>query len=140
MMKAWYGDAATKENDFCYDYLPKRRADRNYTHIGLFEAMYDGIIKGFLVFGSNPFVSGPDANKETKALENLDWMVAADLFETETASFWKKEAGADPEKIKTEVFFLPAAAHRRQERHQQGAGSVSAGRRDRLATMSDLDL
>lgn len=110
MMKAWYGDAATKENDFCYDYLPKRRADRNYTHIGLFEAMYDGIIKGLLVFGSNPYVSGPDANKETKALENLDWMVAADLFETETASFWKKEAGADPEKIKTEVFFLPAAA------------------------------
>ena len=110
MLKAWYGDAATKENDFCYDYLPKRRADRNYSHIGLFEAMYDGDIKGLLVFGSNPFVSGPDANKETKALENLDWMVAADLFETETASFWKKEAGADPEKIKTEVFFLPAAA------------------------------
>lgn len=110
MLKAWYGDAATKENDFCYDYLPKRRADRNYSHIGLFEAMYDGDIKGLLVFGSNPFVSGPDANKETKALENLDWMVAADLFETETAAFWKKEAGADPKKIKTEVFFLPAAA------------------------------
>jgi len=72
--------------------------------------MYDGIIKGLLVFGSNPFVSGPDANKETKALENLDWMVTADLFETETAAFWKKEAGADPKKIKTEVFSLPAAA------------------------------
>jgi len=72
--------------------------------------MYDGIIKGLLVFGSNPFVSGPDANKETKALETLDWMVTADLFETETAAFWKKEAGADPKKIKTEVFSLPAAA------------------------------
>lgn len=110
MMKSWYGDAATKENGFCYDYLPKRRTDRNYTHIGLFEAMYEGDIKGLLCFGSNPFVSGPDANKETKALEQLDWMVAADLFETETSAFWKKEAGADPEKIKTEVFFLPAAA------------------------------
>ncbi len=110
MLKAWYGDAATKENDFCFDYLPKRRADRNYSHIGLFEAMYDGDIKGLLVFGSNPFVSGPDANKETKALENLDWMVTADLFETETAAFWTKEAGADPKNIKTEVFFLPAAA------------------------------
>ena len=110
MMKSYYGDVATKENDFCYDYLPKRRTDRNYTHIGMFEAMYDGIVKGVFVFGANPYVSGPDANKETKALENLDWMVAADLFETETAAFWKEEAGADPKKIKTEVFFLPAAA------------------------------
>jgi formate dehydrogenase major subunit len=110
MLKAWYGDAATPENGFCYDYLPKRRADRNHTHIGLFEAMYDGEIKGLFCFGSNPFVSGPDANKETKALEKLDWMVAADLFETETSAFWKKEAGADPKKIGTEVFFLPAAA------------------------------
>jgi formate dehydrogenase major subunit len=110
MLKSYYGDAANKENDFCYDYLPKRRTDRNYTHIGLFEAMYEGVIKGAFVFGSNPYVSGPAANKETKALEKLDWMVAADLFETETASFWKKEAGVDPKKIKTEVFFLPAAA------------------------------
>ncbi|KUK36683.1 MAG: Formate dehydrogenase subunit alpha [Thermacetogenium phaeum] len=110
MLKAWYGDAATLENDFCYDYLPKRQAGRDYSHIGIFEAMYDGEIKGLLCFGSNPFVSGPDAAKETKALEKLDWMVAADLFETETASFWKREAGADPSKIKTEVFFLPAAA------------------------------
>lgn len=108
MLKAWYGEAATKENDFCYDYLPKRDISRNHTHIGLFEAMYAGVIKGMFCFGSNPVVSGPDSNKEAKALENLDWMVAADLWETETAAFWQRVAGVDPSKIKTEVFFLPA--------------------------------
>jgi formate dehydrogenase major subunit len=110
MLKAWYGDAATKENDFCYQYLPKKDGSRNYTHIGLFEAMYAGNIKGLLAFGTNPVVSGPDSNKETRALQNLDWMVVADLWETETSAFWKSEAGADPHGIKTEVFFLPACA------------------------------
>jgi len=110
MLKAWYGNAATKANDFCYQYLPRKDENRNFTHIGLFEAMYSGSVKGLLCFGSNPVVSGPDSNKETKALENLDWMVAADLWETETSAFWKSEAGVDPNAIKTEVFFLPAAA------------------------------
>lgn len=110
MLKAWYGDAATKENDFCYQYLPKRDAKRNFTHIGLFEAMYEGKIGGALIFGANPVVGGPNANKEAKALENLDWMVAVDLWETETSTFWSREAGADPSKIKTEVFFLPACS------------------------------
>ncbi len=110
MLKSWYGDAATRENEFAYQYLPKRDANRNYTHIGLFEAMYDGVIKGLFVFGSNPVVGGPNANKEAKALENLDWMVAVDLWETETSAFWSREAGVDPAKIKTEVFFLPACS------------------------------
>lgn len=110
LLKAWWDDAATKGNEFAYQYLPKRDAKQNYTHIGLFEAMYDGIIKGLFVFGSNPVVGGPNANKEAKALQNLDWMVAIDLWETETAAFWSKEAGVDPATINTEVFFLPACS------------------------------
>lgn len=109
MLKAWYGDAATKENEFCYHYLPKRSAKKNYTHIGLFEAMYNGEIKGLFTFGQNPVVGGPNANKEAKAMENLDWYVCVDLFETETATFWKRP-GVDPATIKTEVFFLPACS------------------------------
>lgn len=110
MLKSWYGASARKDNDYCYKYLPRRDAKRDYTHIGLFEALYEGVIKGLFVLGSNPVVTGPDANKETKALQNLDWMVTADLWETETSTFWSKDAGVDPAKIKTEVFFLPAAA------------------------------
>lgn len=107
LLKAFWGDAATEENDFAYNYLPK--ISGNYSHIALFEALYKGVIKGMILLGQNPAVGGPNARMERKALENLDWMVAADLWETETASFWKGPE-VDPKKIKTEVFLLPAAA------------------------------
>jgi formate dehydrogenase major subunit len=115
LLKAWYGSAATKDNDFCYQYLPKTTKPYNdYSHIGLFEAMYAGVIKGLMVWGQNPAVGGPNANMERKALEKLDWLVAADLWETETAAFWKRP-GVDPASIKTEVFLLPAAASYEKE-------------------------
>lgn len=107
LLKAWYGDAARKENEFAYRYLPKRGA--NYSHIALFEAMYEGKINGFYVMGQNPAVGGPNANMERRALEKLDWLVVTDLWETETAAFWKRP-GTDPKAIKTEVFLLPAAS------------------------------
>lgn len=106
LLKAHFGDNAKPENDFLYDYYPKYR--RNSSHIGLFEAMYDGDIKGFITWGQNPIVGGPNIRKEKAAMEKLDWFVCMDLFETETATFWTKESGADPSKINTEVFFLPA--------------------------------
>ena len=110
LLKAWYGNAATKGNEFGYQYLPKTtKPYTDYSHIGLFEAMDDGIIKGLMCWGQNPAVGGPNANLERRALENLDWLVAVDLWETETAAFWKRP-GVDPKAIKTEVFMLPAAA------------------------------
>jgi len=71
--------------------------------------MYAEKIKGLFCFGQNPAVGGPNAGKERSALEKLDWMVAVDLWETETAQFWKRP-GVDPKKIKTEVFLLPACS------------------------------
>jgi formate dehydrogenase major subunit len=106
LLKAFYGDAATKNNDFAYSYLPK--IEGNYSHIALFEKMYEGGIKGLFILGQNPAVGGPNSRMEKKAMENLDWLVAADLWETETANFWQGPE-ADPKKIKTEVFLLPAA-------------------------------
>jgi len=106
MMKAWFGGAATKDNDYAYGYLPKRSG--NYSWISLFEAMYAGTIKGLICMGQNPAVGGPNARMERKALEKLDWLVVMDLFDTETASFWKAP-GVDPSTINTEVFLLPAA-------------------------------
>lgn len=116
MLKAWYGDAAKKENDFCYDYIPK--AAKPTPHIVLFEDMFKGLIKGAIIMGANPVVGGPNANKEAKALERLDWLVAADLWETDTSIFWKRP-GANPKAIKTEVFMLPAASSVEKE------GSIS---------------
>ena len=57
--------------------------------------------------GMNPAVSGPNSRMERQSLANLDWLVVMDLFETETASFWRAP-GTDPKNIQTEVFLLPA--------------------------------
>lgn len=117
MLKAWYGPNATKANEFGYQYLPK--GNKNYSHINLFNAMYKGELEGAFLFGTNPVVGGPNAGKEKEALSNLKWMVAVDLWETETSAFWQEEAGSDPSKIDTEVFLLPAASSYEKE------GSVS---------------
>ncbi len=118
MLKAWFGDAATPENEFGYHWLPKIQAGANHSHIPIFDALYEGKIKGMILMGQNPVVGGPNAGKERKALANLEWMVAADIFETDTSVFWKGP-GTDPKSIQTEVFLLPAAASTEKE------GSVS---------------
>ena len=112
LLKAWYGEAARKDNEFAYQYLPKNSG--NYSYMDLFEAMYAGKLKGFLVSGQNPAVSGPNSNLERRALQRLEWLVVRDLFETETAAFWKGP-GVDPAKVATEVFLLPAASHLERE-------------------------
>jgi formate dehydrogenase-N alpha subunit len=114
MMKAWYGDAATRANDFAYEYLPKLQAGTNYSFMPMFEAMDRGTIKGLLCWGQNPAVGGPNSNAERKSLDKLEWLVAIDLWETETAGFWKRP-GVDPRSIKTEVFMLPACASYEKE-------------------------
>jgi len=112
LLKSWWGDHATVENDFAFDYLPKIGAgfeDAGYSHIPLFQAMYAGQIKGAFCFGQNPAVGGPNSEMARKALDELEWLVVADLFEHETAGNWMRP-GVDPSENQTEVFLLPAAA------------------------------
>jgi len=106
LLKAYYGDAATKENDFCYDYLPQITGD--HSTLPTTVAMKDGNVKGYFVIGMNPAASGMNSELGRAALEQLEWMVVVDSYETETAAFWERE-GADPSKIGTELFFLPTA-------------------------------
>lgn len=108
MLKAYYGDNATADNEFGYQYLPKLTPKKDYSHMRVFDAMYEGKMEGAFMFGQNPVVGGPNAGQEQNVLANLRWLVAIDLWETETSSFWQKDAGADPAKIQTEVFLLPA--------------------------------
>ncbi len=114
LLKAWWGENAQKENDFAFNYLPKRSGA--YDHINLFEAMFAGKIKGLIAWGQNPAVGGPNLQKERKALQQLDWLVVSELWETETAAFWKGPDEKDPTKtidsrsINTEVFLLPAVS------------------------------
>ena len=114
LLKAWYGDAATADNEFGFHYLPKIQAGQNYSHIALFEAMDEGTIKGLMCWGQNPAVGGPNANLERRAMDKLDWLLVVDMWQTETANFWKRP-GANPANIDTEVFLLPAKSSYEKE-------------------------
>ena len=120
LLKAAYGKAATKENDFGYDWLPK--VDGNYSWMYICDDMYRGSStraggkepgpEGFISFGMNPVGLGPNSKKWIAALSKLKWMVIVENVETEAAQFWKAPKEYDPpetSKIQTEVFLLPAA-------------------------------
>jgi formate dehydrogenase major subunit len=105
-LKAWFGAAATDQNDFGYDWLPKITGD--HSHLPVFVEMSEGKIKGMILTGQNPATS-LNSQFQRKAMQNLEWLVVNDFYETESAAFWKSVAGADPAKVKTEVWFMPAA-------------------------------
>ena len=108
LLKAFYGEAATKDNEFGYQWLPKRAKADAYSHQHTFVDMYNGVIKGFLADGQNPAVGGPNAKLARAAMQRLDWLVVVDICLTETAEVWKTP-GTNPKDVKTEVFFIPAA-------------------------------
>jgi formate dehydrogenase major subunit len=113
LLKAWYGDNATRDNDFCYDCLPKMTGDHSQLPITL--ATVDGVVKGTFVFGQNPVVGSVNSDLIERGLAQLEWLVVRDSFETETASFWKKgrlvqRGELKPGDIATEIFLLPACA------------------------------
>jgi len=113
-LKTLYGDAAKPENEFAYGWLPKIDDGKAYSWLDLFDAMYKKEFTGFFSWGQNPACSGANSNKTRQAMANLDWMVVVNLFENETASFWKGP-GMNPKKTKTEVFFLPCCAFLEKE-------------------------
>jgi formate dehydrogenase major subunit len=112
LLKAFYGDRATPANDFCYDLLPKLSGD--YGTFPMFLAAKSGTIRGMFIMGQNPAVGNMNAGLMREALGNLDWLVVRDLFEIETATFWRESpeitrGDLRPTDIKTEVFLMPAA-------------------------------
>ncbi len=115
LLKCYYGDNARPDNEFGYQFHPKITNGKNYSFLRMFDAMYRGEIEGLLLFGSNPVIGGANTYKLQEALGNLKWMVAVDLFETETSAFWQKAAGNDPASVQTEVIFLPACSSYEKE-------------------------
>jgi formate dehydrogenase major subunit len=108
-LKALYGDAATKENDYAFSYMPK--VDRNYSWTQIWDNMYRGSVKGMLAFGMNGVAIGPDSQKNIDALKKADWLVVGEIYPDETSEFWKSP-GITPEemkKINTTVYRLPCA-------------------------------
>ena len=109
-MKALYGDAATKQNDWAFNYLPK--VDRDYSWTHLWNDMYNGSVKGMLAFGMNGVAIGPDTNKNIDALKKAEWLVVGEIYADETSEFWKSPrvlAQGDQKQIQTTVYRLPCA-------------------------------
>ena len=94
-LKAMYGDAARKENDWAFDYLPK--VDRNYSWTQIWDNMYRGSVKGLFAFGMNGVMIGPDSKKNIEALKKADWLVVGEIYPDETSEFWKSP-GITPRK------------------------------------------
>jgi len=107
-LKAFYGDAATPENDFGYAWLPKRSAAKDYGTMSIFENALGGTMKVLWVVGQNPAVTTPNLTLTFEAMAKLEMMVVQEIWETETAAFWRRP-GVDPKSISTEVILLPAA-------------------------------
>jgi len=108
LLKSFFGNKATKANNFGYDWMPKLDAGKTYSWLDIFDEMYKGNFSGLFAWGMNPAASGANANKNRQAMKKLDWMVNVNIFDNETGSFWKGP-GMNPKKIKTEVFMLPCA-------------------------------
>jgi formate dehydrogenase major subunit len=109
LMKAWFGKAATAENDFCYDWLPK--LDKVYDVLQVFELMNQGKLNGYFCQGFNPLASFPNKAKISGALAKLKYLVVIDPLATETSCFWENHPeynDVKTEAIQTEVFRLPS--------------------------------
>ncbi|HEV2730329.1 MAG TPA: molybdopterin dinucleotide binding domain-containing protein, partial [Terriglobales bacterium] len=108
MLKAFYGDAATPENDFGYAWLPKRNAAKDYGTLSIFEDALAGTLKMLWIIGQNPAVTTPNLKLTFDAMAKLEMLVVQEIWETETATFWCRP-GIDPKSIATEVVLLPAS-------------------------------
>ncbi|HEX8121802.1 MAG TPA: molybdopterin-dependent oxidoreductase [Solirubrobacteraceae bacterium] len=120
LLKAYFGDAATAENDYGFPWLPKITG--NHSHYPTMLKALDGELDGLLVMGQNPAVGGINSGLQRRALAGLKWLVVRDLADLETAHFWKdspevRSGELRPEDIGTEVFLMPAASHVEKEGH-----------------------
>ncbi|HBI69414.1 MAG TPA: formate dehydrogenase-N subunit alpha [Massilia sp.] len=150
-MKTWWGDAATKENNFAFDYLPK--LDKPYDLLQAIELMNQGKMNGYICQGFNVLASAPNKAKVQAGLSKLKFLVVMDPLETETAEFWKPHGefhDVDPAAIQTEVFRLPTtcfaeeagslvSSSRVLQWHWQGAEPPGKARSD-IEIMSELFL
>ena len=118
LLKEYFGDAATAENDFCFGHLPRITGDHGTYRTTM--DMVDGLVRGYFLLGQNPAVGSSHGRMQRLAMANLDWLVVRDLAMIESATFWKDSPEVEsgeivPTACKTEVFFFPAASHVEKE-------------------------
>jgi formate dehydrogenase major subunit len=118
LLKAWWGAAASEQNDFCFEYLPRLTGSHS-TYDTVMEQI-KGVVKGYFLFGQNPAVGSANSRMQRLGMSKLDWLVVRDFSLIESATWWKDgpeiESGEmRSEELATEVFFFPAAAHIEKE-------------------------
>jgi formate dehydrogenase major subunit len=118
LLKAYFGDAATRDNDYCFDHLP--RMTGNHSHMDTVTRMADGEVEGYFIMGENPVVGSMHGALHRQASRNLKWCVIRDFAPTESAEFWRvgpeyERGEVAVEDSATEVFFFPCAAHVEKE-------------------------
>jgi formate dehydrogenase major subunit len=118
LLKEYWGDAATADNDYCFDYLPRITGDHG-TYRTVMD-MVDGKVFGYFLLGQNPAVGSAHGRLQRLGMANLDWLVVRDLTMIESAGFWQDSPEVEtgeivPERCRTEVFFFPAASHVEKE-------------------------
>jgi formate dehydrogenase major subunit len=114
LLKSWWGDHATADNDYCFDYLPRLTGDHGTYQTVLNQI--DGSCEGYFLVGQNPAVGSANNRMQRLGLANLKWLVVRDLQMIESATFWLdgpevRTGELRTQDIGTEVFFLPAASH-----------------------------
>ncbi len=114
LLKEYWGDAATPENDFCYGYLPRINDDHGTYRTAM--DMLEGKVYGYFLVGQNPAVGSAHGRLQRLALAKLEWLVVRDLAMIESATVWKdapeiERGEISTETCPTEVFFFPAASH-----------------------------
>ncbi|WP_017614116.1 formate dehydrogenase [Nocardiopsis salina] len=114
LLKAWWGENATEDNDYCFDHLP--RLTGSHSTYDTVMAQIRGECKGYFLMGENPAVGSANSRAQRMGMANLDWLVVRDFSLIESATWWKDGPEVEseeyrPEDIGTEVFFFPAAAH-----------------------------
>ncbi|TDS75383.1 formate dehydrogenase (quinone-dependent) catalytic subunit [Comamonas sp. JUb58] len=108
LMKAFWGPAATKDNNWGYDYLPK--LDKQYDMLQIFELMNEGKVNGYIAQGFNPLAALSNKSRVRDGLAKLKFLVIMDPLATETSEFWKnygEHNDIDTASVQTEVFRLP---------------------------------
>jgi formate dehydrogenase major subunit len=118
LLKAWYGDGATADNDYGFSALPL--ISGNHSHFATSLRALDGGVDGMFLMGQNPAVGSEHSGLQRRALANLKWLVVRDLAEIESATFWRdspeiQSGELRTEDIQTEVFLMPAASHVEKE-------------------------
>src|SRR2546423_12957788 len=98
LRKGWYGDAAKKENEFAFDFIPKPA--KNSSWMSIYDQSLKGKMQGLMLSGMTATSIGPDSNRVMQALANLKWLVVMDPLPTTSVEFWLRP-GADPKSIQS---------------------------------------